>query len=435
MTTQRSTPATRRSLNPLSLWHLSLRFLIPVVCLMFATSLHAVSPAPDGGYANENTAEGQDALFSLTTGFGNTAVGYDALFAVTTGGDNTAVGVEAMISDTTGGGNTAVGFNALSDSTAGIQNTAIGNLALTANTTGNLNTACGSGALFSNTTAINNTAVGASALEFTSTGKNNAAMGTFCMANNTTGNQNTAVGFEALNLSMTGISNTAVGYQALVTSGGSSNIAIGAFAGTNLTTGSNNIDIAALGIADESNTTRLGKKGTQTNAYVAGVSGVTVARGVGVIIDTNGHLGTIVSSKRFKENIQPMAKTSEAILSLSPVTFCYKKELDPEATPQFGLVAEQVEKIDPDLVVRDEQGKPYSVRYEAVNAMLLNEFLKEHRKVEEQALKAQRQEATIAQQQETIEALEAASGAQAVQIQRISARLEETQSGAKVVHN
>src|SRR3954466_5636710 len=139
MTTQRSTPTTRRSLNPVSLWHLSLRFLIPVVCLIFATSLHAVSPAPDGGYANENTAEGQDALFSLTTGFGNTAVGYNALFAVTTGGDNTAVGVEAMVSDTTGGGNTAVGFNALSDSTAGIQNTAIGNLALTANTTGNLN--------------------------------------------------------------------------------------------------------------------------------------------------------------------------------------------------------------------------------------------------------------------------------------------------------
>src|SRR5438046_134085 len=126
---------------------------------------------------------------------------------------------------------------------------------------------------------------------------------------------------------------------------------------------------------------------TANSTYVAGISGVTVAGGIGVIVDSNGHLGTSTSSARYKEAIQPMNKASEAILSLKPVTFRYKKELDPKAIPQFGLVAEQVEKVDPDLVARDENGKPYSVRYEAVNAMLLNEFLKEHRTVAKEANK------------------------------------------------
>ena len=164
-----------------------------------------------------------------------------------------------------------------------------------------------------------------------------------------------------------------------------------------LTTGSNNIDIGAFGAAAEANTIRIGKKGVQTNAYMIGVSGVTVAGGVGVIVDTSGHLGTIVSSARYKDNIQPMDKASEAILALEPVTFHYRKDLDPQGIQQFGLVAEQVEKVDPDLVARDEKGKPYSVRYEAVNAMLLNEFLKQHRKVEEQDQQLQQQEAAIKQ--------------------------------------
>ena len=169
---------------------------------------------------------------------------------------------------------------------------------------------------------------------------------------------------------------------------GSNNIALGFNAGFNLTTGSNNIDIGNTGVAaGESNTIRIGTEGTQKATFIAGISGVTVAGGVGVIIDTNGHLGTVVSSARFKDEIKPMDKASEAILALQPVTFRYKKELDPDGIPQFGLVAEQVEKVNPDLVARDEQGKPYTVRYEAVNAMLLNEFLKEHRKVEEQATK------------------------------------------------
>jgi len=199
---------------------------------------------------------------------------------------------------------------------------------------------------------------------------------------------------------------------------------LGVSAGLNLTTGSNNIDIGSVGSAGEANTIRIGTKGTHANTFIAGISGVTVAGGVGVIVDTNGHLGTATSSQRFKEEIKPMEKTSEAIFSLKPVTFRYKHALDPIGIPQFGLVAEQVEKVDPDLVARDAKGKVYTVRYEAVNAMLLNEFLKEHRKVEEQEaaitqLKSAvaREEAVAAQQQKQIIALSAT-------VQKVSAQLE-----------
>src|SRR5207248_2623746 len=174
--------------------------------------------------------------------------------------------------------------------------------------------------------------------------------------------------------------------------------------------GSNNIDIGNLGVAGESNKIRIGK-GTQKNTYIAGIYGATVANGVAVRIDSTGHLGTLTSSARFKEAIKPMDKASEAILALKPVTFRYKEELDPDKIPQFGLVAEQVEKVNPDLVVRDEGGEIYTVRYDAVNAMLLNEFLKEHKKVERLECTVAKQEkdfrATIAQQQKQIEALTA----------------------------
>ena len=178
---------------------------------------------------------------------------------------------------------------------------------------------------------------------------------------------------------------------------GSNNIAIGGSAGFSLTTGSNNIDIGNVGVGGESTTIRIGAVGTHSNAYIAGINGVTVAAGIGVIVDSNAHLGTSTSSARYKENIQPMDKASEAILALKPVTFRYKKELDPKGIPQFGLVAEEVAKISPDLVACDDKGKPYSVRYEAVNAMLLNEFLKEHRRVKDEARRLAEQEAKIAE--------------------------------------
>ncbi len=197
--------------------------------------------------------------------------------------------------------------------------------------------------------------------------------------------------------------------------------------------GRNNIDIGNLGVTGEANTVRVGTSGTQTNAYVAGINGVTVAGGIGVIIDSNGHLGTSTSSSRYKENIQPMDKASEAILALQPVTFRYKKELDPQSIPQFGLVAEQVEKVDPKLVARDDTGKPYSVRYEAVNAMLLNEFLKEHRKVEQLQSAIAQQQSTNAGQQKEIDFLKGALEAQVARIEQISDAVALSRSTASAV--
>jgi trimeric autotransporter adhesin len=161
-----------------------------------------------------------------------------------------------------------------------------------------------------------------------------------------------------------------------------------------------------------------------------------------VVVNSSGQLGVAPSSARFKEAIKPMDKASEAILALKPVTFRYKHELDPDGIPQFGLVAEQVEKVNPDLVARDAKGEPYTVRYEAVNAMLLNEFLKEHRKNEEQeatitALKssAAKQETTIAQQQKEIKALAASQKEQALQIQKVSAQLQVSKPATQMVVN
>jgi Chaperone of endosialidase len=226
---------------------------------------------------------------------------------------------------------------------------------------------------------------------------------------------NTAQGFNALLFNTTGSRNTALGFNALrVNTTGSGNIALGANAGRNLTTGNNNIDIDNQGVSGESNRIRIGTVGTQTAAFIAGIRGAVVPGGIGVIVGTNGQLGTIISSERFKEAIKPMGKASEAILALKPVTFRYKHKLDPQGIPQFGLVAEQVEKVTPDLVARDHQGKVTTVRYEAVNAMLLNEFLKEHRKVQEL-------EAAIAQQQKEIKALTASLKEQTVQIRKVRA--------------
>lgn len=337
-----------------------------VICLSTA---FGVEPPPGGFYPEENTALGQDALFSyLTGGIGeNVAIGYRAMFSNTAGASNTAVGDSALYSNADGGANVAMGFWALHDNTSGSRNVAVGDFALLNNTTADNNTAVGDGALQDNSTGFYNAAFGSGAMNFTTTGSLNTALGAKALAFNNGGSQNTAIGYGALN-SLTS---------------GDGNIALGTRAGVNLTTEKNNIDIGHNGVAGESNAIRIGTK-AQRDTYITGINGVTVAGGVGVIVDQKGHLGTVTSSKRYKEQIQPMKDASEAILSLEPVTFRYKKELDPEAIPQFGLVAEEVAKVDPELVARDDEGKPYTVRYEAVNAMLLNEFLKEHRKVEEQ---------------------------------------------------
>jgi trimeric autotransporter adhesin len=247
---------------------------------------------------------------------------------------------------------------------------------------------------------------------------------------------NTAVGDNALLNLTSGRDNTAIGFDALINNTtGSSNIALGPSAGVSITTGKDNIYIGNKGTAGKSNTIHIGTNGIQKFTFIAGISGATVASGVGVIVDTNGHLGTIESSARFKEAIKPMDKASEAILALQPVTFRYKQELDPEGIPQFGLVAEQVEKVNPDLVARDDQGKPYTVRYEAVNAMLLNEFLKEHRKVETLEATVAQLKSTVAQQQEGMKVFTATLKEQASQIQKVSAQLEVTKPAPQMVAN
>jgi hypothetical protein len=262
----------------------------------------------------------------------------------------------------------------------------------------------------------------------------NTATGDYALFNLTTGTRNTAIGFWALNSDTTGGKNTAIGFLALQQNNttGTNNIALGYAAGI-FTAGDNNINIGNLGTG-ESDTIRIGTVAARgirefhRNTYIAGISGVTIAGGVPVIIDADGHLGSTTSSERFKDEIKPMDKASEAILALNPVTFYYKKELDPEGIPQFGLVAEDVEKVNPDLVARDAEGKVYTVRYEAVNAMLLNEFLKDHKKVGEQQSRIEKQEATIAHQQKQIEALTTG-------LQKVSAQIESTKPAPQVVNN
>jgi hypothetical protein len=329
---------------------------------------------------------------------------------------NTFLGDDALILNTTGLGNTAVGEFALRNTTSGFSNTALGASTLALNTVGEVNTGSGAGTLFFNTTGSHNTASGGSALFNNTVGNDNTASGSTALFNNKEGNKNVAVGKEAL------LNNTT----------GSSNIALGESAGSNLTTGSNNIAIGNKGVAGESNTIRIGKKGTQTTTVIAGINGATVAGGIAVLIGSNGRLGTMTSSARFKDAIKPMDKASEAILALKPVTFRYKHELDPKGIPQFGLVAEDVEKVNPDLVARDDQGKPYSVRYEAVNAMLLNEFLKEHRKVEEQEAIIGELKATTAKQTAMLARQEKAIATLTSQVQQVSARVEAQQAAPRL---
>jgi Chaperone of endosialidase len=373
--------------------------------------------------ASGNTAFGYSALSANNNGTGNTATGNSALGTNSSGNNNTATGDSALVNNKTDG-NTAIGSRALYFNTIGYENTATGFQALYKNVggsypQGDFNTAHGWGGLYSNTSGYSNTASGAGALYYNDSGYNNTANGCVALYYNTTGYDNTvngvgalyynktgyantANGWSALNTNTAGFNNTAEGFDALFHSTGSNNVAVGANAGLNLTTGSNNIVIGAnvSGAAGEANTIRIGKSGTQQKTFVAGVYGKTVASGASVIINSSGQLGTIQSSARYKEAIKPMDKTSEAVLALKPVIFRYKEELDPAKVPQFGLIAEDVEKVNPDLVVRDEEGKVTTVRYDAVNAMLLNEFLKEHRKVQAQG-------ATIAELKKQIETLTA----------------------------
>jgi hypothetical protein len=390
-------------------------FLITLTLLCFGLlpKAQAVVPPPDGGYPGFNTAEGQNALFSLTAGSANTAVGWYSLFSNIEGDFNTATGAGALLFNTA------------------IQNTAFGATAVLFNTTGFNNTAVGAAALLNNINGTRNNALGFEALNSHTTGSFNNAFGGFALFFDQNGEFNNAFGDDALTSNVSGINNTAMGDSALVSSTGSNNTALGADAGSSLTTGDNNIDIGNTGVAGESATTRIGSE-FQTRTFISAIRGVTtgIADAVNVVIDSNGQLGTMSSSRRYKKEIKPMDQTSEAILALKPVMFHYKS--DKANTPQFGLIAEEVAEVNPDLVVRDDNGEIYTVRYEAVNAMLLNEFLKEHRKNEEQqATIAQLKkdlQTNAAQHQKQIEALTAG-------LQKVSAQLEATKPAPQVVKN
>jgi len=367
------------------------------------------------------------------------AIGFRALNMNQHGGRNAAVGASAL-RDNTASDNTAIGSTALRNNETAEQNTAIGSAALFNNdNSGNGfasdNTAVGASALLSNTDGDSNTADGARALMANLDGRRNTAVGFGALQSNTD-DFNTAVGAGALFANTGGFTNTAVGGDALQSlTSGHDNTAIGADAGSALTSSEAlNIDIGNNGVTGESSTIRIGSPSLQTATFIAGIHNAAIT-GTSVVVSAAGQLGVAPSSQRFKTTIKPMDHASEALFALNPVTFRYKKEVDPVGSSQFGLVAEEVEKVNPDLVVRDKDGKPFTVRYEAVNAMLLNEFLKEHRTVQEQgatitALRANdaKQEAMLAQQQKQIEALTAG-------LQKVSAQLELSKPATQTVVN
>jgi Chaperone of endosialidase len=438
-------------------------------CLAVTPNAKAVIPAPDGGYPGGNTAEGQNALLSLTTGRYNTAIGFFCLRSNGASGFNTAIGAGALLANNTATANenTATGAAALLSNTIGTQNTANGAFALVSNTTGAVNTATGEGALFSNTTANYNTADGCQALYANTTGGGNTASGYQALYNNTTGFLNTAVGAVALAANATGhdntavgesalfsnvngyentavgsgaliaetglfgIANTAIGYQALFSNNdgianaavgdsalqnntvGSQNTAIGAFAGSNVTTANK-----VICIGDE-----VAGANVDNSCFIGSIRDATTQNNdaIPVYIDSAGQLGTASSSRRYKTDIKPMDKTSEGILALKPVRFRYKMHKD--STPQYGLIAEEVAEVNPDLVIYDRDGKPYTVRYDSVNAMLLNEFLKEHRAFVEEQRKVQNLEAAVAKLAATLKE-------QATQTHKVNAQVKLAESAS-----
>jgi hypothetical protein len=433
-----------------------IRLIVPlVVCLGLTSMVQAVGPDTDGAIAGSNNGAGIGVLVSRTTGIWNTGDGFAALNHLTTGIYNTALGGQALYSVTGGGYNTAVGLNALYHNTSnfntasgalalfgntsGTRNTATGVNALKANLSGSHNTAVGTNALFSNK-ASDNTAIGDSALYFNTTGSINTANGSNALSSNTTGIQNTANGAQALASNTTGIRNTAIGAFALVsnTTGGFNNTAAGFNSLPNNTTGNNN---TALGAGAGNNVT------TALNVIAIGTDGANVSNScfigniyshlqpiVGtnpdsVTISSNGRLGRGgVSSRRYKHDIKPMNKASEVLFALKPVSFRYNKEYDATQTIAYGLIAEEVAEVYPALVGRNPKGEPESVRYEQINAMLLNEFLKEHRKGQEQDATISQLKTVLAQQQKEIKALSA-------QIQKVSAQLEASKPAPRVVNN
>ena len=431
-----------------------------LACFALLPAARAVVPAPDGAYPGFNTAEGgpsalgqaapgvwntavgQFALnLDVSGGTGNTAVGLNALRANTTGDFNSALGVNALRFNGLGSNNTALGFQALFVNTAS-SNTAVGVNALSHNTTGGGNSAVGQGALGSNTSGVRNAALGfqalaaaggANATDNTAVGWKaaasndnqfgNTAVGSQALLLNTDGALNTANGAFALLNNTAGSASTAVGFGALANATGGGNTAIGTLAGLNVGGATNVICIGdGVGGANVSGTTYIAGIGNTLQNFSAGVVDFVTIR------FSDGRLGHSASSRRYKEDIKPMDTASEVLYQLKPVTYRYKKEFEPTQNLDYGLVAEDVAKVDPKLAIRNEKGQIESVRYLAIYNMMLNEFLKEHRKVEELQV-------TLAQQQKGMEVLVAQVKEQAAQIQKVSAQVEMSKPAPKTVLN
>ena len=385
------------------------RFRAGSAGFFFAVMVVAILSA--GGIARAQCSDctnfGTGSLASAMAGsFNDTAFGVDALNADTTGSNNTATGAFALQKNTTGSVNTADGTEALFSNTTGIENTATGAQALLSNTTGNANTATGDSALVGNTTGVRNTGTGSSALNENTTGNFNTATGSASLFFNVTGSANTASGDSALDENTTGSDNTAAGAAALaINTTGSNNIAIGESAGDNLTTGSNNIDIGNEGATGESNAIHIGVQGTQTATSIAGIFGNPLSKSTAsaVLIDSNGNLGVQVSSARYKRDIRDMGDASDRLMKLRPVTFRYKA--DSTRAQQYGLIAEEVEKVYPELVVDGTDGKPEAVAYQVLPAMLLNEVQKQAREYRQLALRLAQKDVQIAALQKQLETL------------------------------
>ena len=394
-----------------------------LICFGLLPTAQAVVPPPDGGYPNFTTAEGDHALQALTTGVGNTAIGTFSLFSVATGNFNTAVGAGSLDLNL-GFSNTATGAAALLFNITGSENTAVGAAALEFNDTGQANSATGAFALFSNTTGSFNTASGYQALFTNTIGFDNTANGLNALQSNSDGSFNTATGAGALLSNTTGDFNTANGVSTLLSNTtGSENTAMGHGAGNSLTTDDGNVCIGSgvSGEAGAGNTTWIRNVNTLAQPIIAGIDGVTVRL-------SDGRLGHGVSSRRYKQDIQPMDRTSEALYGLKPVTFHYKKEIDPSQSLDFGLIAEEVAQANPELAVRDREGKISNYRRDAINAMLLNEFLKQHKAFVEEQHKVRDQGATIARLEEQVAALTAG-------LQKVSAQLELNKAAPQTVLN
>jgi hypothetical protein len=349
---------------------------------MFAIAGPAYSQQPpdvvqtDGAF---NTAMGTSALASNNGSQGNTAAGYCALCFNSTGYENTAFGLETLYFNTSGGYNIAVGSLALMRNTTGSSNTASGWAALYANKTGNGNTAAGANALTNNRTGDNNTASGSLALYYSTGGDENTASGFEALYSNQTGSNNAAVGAWGLFSNTDGHDNTACGQDALYSNtSGSYNVGLGENAGYYVTTGSNNIEIGTFGNAADSRTIRIGTPSVHVATYIAGIGDAKVT-GSAIYVTSTGQLGVLASSERYKTAIATMGPTSEKLQQLRPVTFRLKK--DRAGTVQYGLIAEEVARVYPELVVRDEAGNIEGVRYEELTPMLLNEVQKQQQKV------------------------------------------------------